>query len=531
MVVVSCPNWPVIVAGFRPGEPVAVVRANRVVACSPAAAAEGVTIGMRRRPAQARCPALRVVAHDPAGDARAFEPVARAVGELSPRLEISEPGALAFAARGPSRYFGGDAAMAERVGSVVVERVGAVVAAMLPIGVGVADGRFAAAVAARQAARSADVATPGTLVVAPGASAAFLAPRPIALLHEQAGLPTELVDVALRLGLSTLGALAALPAADVLARFGDVGALAHRIAGGGDERPPHGVAPPPEWSLQREFDEPAQQLDRVVFVAKQMATELVDLLAADGKVCVRLVVRAETEHGERCERVWHRPAGLTAAAIVERVRWQLDGWLGVGDGARDVPTGGVALLRFVPDELHADDGAQLGFWGGRTQADEWAARAIARVSALAGDHNVVVAVCKGGRLPHDAYSWAPASSSDLADPAGRLTPTVAPWPGQIPAPSPAIVYPDPLPADVRDAAGAPVRVSGRGVVSAAPASMAVGDRRPRAVTTWAGPWPMDEGWWRTDHRRLARFQLLTADDQAYLVAVERSGWWVIGRYA
>ncbi len=530
MGVVWCPQWPVMVAGFRPGEPVAVAHDNRIVACSPAASHEGVVIGMRRRAAQARCPALRLAPHDPAADARAFEAVARAVGELTPRLEITEPGVLAFAARGPSRYFGGDAAMAERVAAAVLEGLAAF-SEIIPIGVGVADGRFAAAVAARRASRVTPPERAGTRVVPPGSSAAFLAPRPVALLHEVGGLPAEFVDIVMRLGLPTLGALASLPAADVLARFGDQGAFAHRIAGGGDDRPPRSAVPPPEWSLQHAFDEPVQHLDIVAFVAKQMAAQLTEALAAEGKVCVRLVVRAETEHGERSERVWHRPTGLTAAAVVERVRWQLDGWVSAVDARDDAPTGGVVLLRFVADEVRADQGAQLGFWGGRTHADEWAARAVARVSALAGDRNVLVPARRGGRLPQDAYAWTPAAISDLAEPADRLAPAPGPWPGQVPAPSPSIVYPDPLPADVRDADGARVRVSGRGIVSAAPASVAVGERAPRRVVAWAGPWPMDEKWWRPDHRRMARFQLLTADDQAYLVAAERQGWWVIGRYA
>ncbi len=37
MLVVWCPDWPVVAAGAPPAGQVAVVHANRVVACSPAA--------------------------------------------------------------------------------------------------------------------------------------------------------------------------------------------------------------------------------------------------------------------------------------------------------------------------------------------------------------------------------------------------------------------------------------------------------------------------------------------------------------
>ena len=45
--VLWCPHWSVAVAGARPDEPVAVVHANRVVAHSVAAAADGVVLGQR----------------------------------------------------------------------------------------------------------------------------------------------------------------------------------------------------------------------------------------------------------------------------------------------------------------------------------------------------------------------------------------------------------------------------------------------------------------------------------------------------
>src|SRR5690606_40603262 len=88
--VVWCPDWPVTAAGIVDGvpvhHPVAVLRANRVVSCSPAARAEGVTVGLRKREAQSRCPHLIVVDHDPAREARAFEPV---VDRKSTRLNSS----------------------------------------------------------------------------------------------------------------------------------------------------------------------------------------------------------------------------------------------------------------------------------------------------------------------------------------------------------------------------------------------------------------------------------------------------------
>lgn len=536
MVTVWFPDWSATAAGFEADVPAAVMAANRVVARTAAAAAEGVVVGQRRRQVQARCPHIRLVAHDPDRDAREFEPVVRAVAEVSPRLDLVEPGWIALAARGPSRYFGGDVALAERLAAI-----GADVGAGAAAGVGVADGRFASSVAARLAKRHG-----APVVVEPGGSAAFCAPLPIGWLHTSGESEPDLVELFGRLGLRRLGDLAALPATDVFGRFGPPGMHAHRLASGADLRPSSTADPAPERRLDRVLDDPVAQSSAVVFVAKQLADELADGLAADGRVCTRLVVVLESEHGERSERSWYRSAGLTASAMVERVRWQLDAWIGLPTGSADELTGGISLIRLTPDEVRADDGDQLGLWGGQSEADRRAARAIARLTTLTSQDAVTVPVWHGGRLPADRYRWVSASMVDLdhraraVSNAGTGSGPAGPWPGSLPSPSPASVYAEPVPAEVLDGGGGTVVVNGRGEVSASPAELRVstGDvatgwqrGRPRPIVAWAGPWPVEERWWEPDgQRRLARFQVVTDDGGAYLVVAEHRRWWISACY-
>ena len=440
------------------------------------------------------------------------------MSRFAPRLEVVEPGWLCLAARGPSRYFGGDERLAEQLSpSTTLGHE------LVDPHVGIADGRFTSAVAARLAARH-------PVVVAPDGSADFLAPRPVAWLSEVGEIDAELVGLFARLGLARLGDLAALPAGDVLARFGPPGRHAHRLASGSDDRPADAADPPTERRVEHSFDDPVVALDTLVFVGKHLADGLVAGLAAEGRVCTRLVVTAETEHGERCERAWYRAAGMSAPAMVERVRWQLDGWASQPGGL----SGGVVLLRLAPDEVRGDDGDQLGLWGGRSAADERAARAVTRLTGLVGDRAVLVPAWQGGRLPGDRYRWVPAATTDLTDPddtAERLRPRLdaGPWPGALPAPAPAVVLPEARPAELTDAEGRPVRVSGRGELSAIPATLAIDGRDPRPVTAWAGPWPLDERWWES-HRRLARLQVVTADGAAHLVLAEHRRWWVAAAY-
>ena len=517
LVTVWCPEWPTVAAGVSPDQPAAVFRANRVIARTHGAAEAGVQSGSRRRAAQGACPQLLILDHDPDRDARRFEPVVRAVAEMAPKLEVVEPGWLCLAARGPSRYFGGDQAMAERLVGLVGEVAGA------SAGVGVADGRSASAIAARRAARHPS----GVLVVPQGGSIAFVDPLPVAWLRELGEITPELVDLFARLGLRRLGELAALDAGDVLARFGVEGLHAHRLSGGSDTRPSAATDPPPEWWVEHPFLEAVEQLETVVFVAKRLADQLVADLAGEGRVCVRLVVIIETEFGERSERAWYRDQGLSAAAMVERVRWQLEGWAAQPDGL----SGGVALIRLVPDEIRSDNGVQGGLWGGRSQADHDAARAIVRLSGLAGEQAVKVPAWAGGRLPVERYRWVPASSVDLEHAADRLDHDDGPWPGALPAPAPTVVLEQPVPAMLLDETGEQVRVSGRGEVSGMPAMIVIGSERHR-VTAWAGPWPIEQRWWSSDRsRRLARFQIVTEHGVAHLIGVEQQRWSILATYS
>jgi protein ImuB len=540
------PDWPVAAAGIPADAPGAVMSANRVVARTAAAATEGVVVGQRRRQTQRRCPHITLIDHDADRDAREFEPMVRAVAEISPRLDVVEPGWITLRALGPSRYFGGDATLADRLADCLVGAGGAGITSVAP-GVGIADGRFASSIAARLAVRRGH-----PVIVEAGESAAFCAELPIGWLQTLGESDPELIELFARLGLRRLGDLAALSAVDVLGRFGHAGVHAHRLASGADTRPSSTTDPAPERRLDHVLDDPAAQSSAVVFVAKQLADELAGSLGADGRVCTRLVVLLESEHGERSERSWYRSAGLTASAMVERVRWQLDAWVGLPLGSDQELTGGIALVRLTPDEVRADDGSQLGLWGGQTDADRRAARAIARLSTLTSQDAVTVPVWRGGRLPADRYEWVPATMVDLDHRAGSSAVSSAgsrsgtgigpmgPWPGALPSPSPATVFADPHPVEVLDEHGEALQVTGRGMVSARPAMLrlltgddASGWRRGRSrpIIAWAGPWPIEERWWEPErHRRLARFQVVTDDHDGYLVVAEHQRWWISARY-
>lgn len=521
--VVWCPDWPVIAAELTEGipatGPVAVLRANRVVACSPAAREEGVRRGLRRREAQSRCPRLAIVEHDPGRDARAFEPVVAAVEEVVARVAVVRPGTCAFAARGPARFFGGEEPAAEHV----VEHIAQSCA--VESQVGIAEGVFAAALAART----------GRIVPA-GQTAEFLAEQPV----ETLGRPA-LTSLLRRLGMRTLGDFAALPAGDVLARFGFDGMLAHLLASGRDHRPLAVRQPPADLTVSETYDEPLDRVDVAAFAARALAERLHRRLTEHGLACTRLGIDAVTAHGQELYRSWRHDGLLTATAIADRTRWQLDGWLtgsnrrvdrpgAAGPAAPPRPTAGIVRLRLIPEGVLAHAGLQPGLWGETGPERDRAHRALSRVQGILGPESVVTAVLGGGRSPADQVRLVPWGDERVpARPA-------APWPGRLPPPAPALVPATPLTAAVQDATGAPVTVSARLTLSAPPARIAIGTAAPVDIAGWSGPWPVDERWWTLalptpgEARRAARFQVCLVDGRALLLSLSGGRWSVEAIY-
>jgi protein ImuB len=473
--------------------------------------------------------------------ARAFEQVVAAVEELCPRVEVLHPGACAIGARGPARYFGGEEVLARKI-------IDAVACCGFACQVGVADGMFAAQLAAR--APWADISN-AALIVAPGETPAFLASQPVGSLEDP-----ELADLLPRLGIRTLGEFATLPAIEAGNRFGAQGAVAHRLARGLDPRPLVPRPPSADLSVSVEFDPPAELSEPVVFAAKALAEQMHAGLAARGLACVRVQAQVTCADGQEIVRLWRHDGLLSALAVAERVRWQLAGWQpargdaderasdkgawdkggaderganerGADERAADEggAVGGITLLRLVPDQLVRATGRQLGLWGDAVVSDR-VARAALRVQAMLGHGSVVRPLLAGGRDPAEQVT--PVPFGDAADPA---LPSGRPWPGRLPAPAPATVYPVPLPARVIDASGATVTVTGRALVSAPPARLSADGGPLLAVTSWAGPWPVTERWWRPEGaRRRARFQLVADDGSAWLAAVQDGQWLIEASY-
>jgi protein ImuB len=511
-------DWPAVAAGaaagLTPTAPVAVTLANRVIACSASARSMGVRRGLRRRESQARCPDLHVVAADPARDARHFEDVTAAVDELVPRAEVLRPGLLVLPVRGAARYFGSEQAAAERL-------VDAVAAAGAECQVGVAD-QLPTAVFAARAGR----------IVESGKDALFLSPLSIRQLAAEPSLAApereDLTDLLWRMGIRHVGQFAALSRSDVASRFGADAVAAHRFARGEPARGPSGREPEQELDAVMDCDPPIDRVDAAAFAGRSLAGTLHRSLQATGVGCTRLAIHAVTANGEELERVWRCAEPLTEDATADRVRWQLDGWLNRRN-RDDRPTASVTLIRLRPVELVSAEALQLPLWGGVGEEDRLRARrALIRVQGLLGPAAVQVPLLSGGRGPAERITFTALGDEQVprADPA-------APWPGQLPEPSPTVLLDDPV--ELFDAGGNPVRVTGRGLFSADPSRLVAAGSHDSRLAWWAGPWPVDERWWDPEgakSARTARAQVLVDGDpgRALLLCYRQRRWYIEGSY-
>jgi len=338
---------------------------------SHAAEAFGIHPGMRLGEALARCPRLALVPPDPVGVADDWERVVVRLEAIGAAVESDRPGLACFDARGLRRLHGG-----------TLDGVVAAVRDALrrPARIGAGPSRFCAvAAAARARARRAAIVS----------GAGDLAAEPVSLLRFRdavAALPEALE----RLGVRTLGELAALPRGAVADRFGRPGLLAHDLARGRDTPlRPRRAGEVLEERLELEESSSGAQLERALAL-------LIDRLLArrerDGRT-LRAVVLSATlvEGGTWRERVVFREP-LSDPARMRLV---------LGQRLAQLPAPAEALRLAVERFGSGHPGERALFDDGTAQRHARLREAIRQVRAVAGPEGAlrVLAVDPDSRVP------------------------------------------------------------------------------------------------------------------------------------
>lgn len=481
------PDWPVQAARLESGdelaEPIAIAAQHRIKVCSHAARQVGIRRGMRVRNAQAVAPELTVIEDNPDRDGRMFASLAASFDEVAASVEVVRPGLVVVDVDAAGRFHGAEDKALEMLIDAASRRG-------IDTQAGAADEIATALIAAR-----------ASQVVPPGGSAEFLAAQPLGVLMAEESLAADMDTVKAlgQLGISTLGELAKLPPNAVTTRFGTKGMRIHRIASAAPDRRVAPELPVEDLAVAITPEDPIERVDAAAFAARALAASLHERLKDTGRNCLRLKVIAELHDGARVERVWRTREPLTEAATADRVRWQLDGWLTNG-GSGAITSLILEPLEFAPPEPVGE------LWSDGASTDT-ARRVVERVQSQLGIDAVLQPRLVGGRGVAERVAMVP--FGEEPEDVDRQS-----WPGAIPQPLPArlgggIDHPASR-IMLIDASGAPVIVTAEALLSAEPYGLAWGEKR-YLVTGWAGPWPVDAGWWaQTDlpAGRVARMQVV-----------------------
>lgn len=188
-----------------------------VADCTPEANRQGVRPGMLLREVTALCPEAIFIEPNPVREATIFDEILRSLETFSPSIEAGPPGCCYVDLQGLQRHD-----TSPEAGAVRLLRL---LPPVLRPRAGIAPGKFTALCAARKA-------HPGnTLLIAEAMVNHFLADLPIAWLP----IDPKRIDQMERLGLRTLGEVAALPMTAMQARFGKDGRRAWELANGRDD--------------------------------------------------------------------------------------------------------------------------------------------------------------------------------------------------------------------------------------------------------------------------------------------------------
>lgn len=463
---------------------------------------------------------------------RLFESFIQRVNDICAVVEVEKTGIMMMSAHGPSRYFGGDQIVAEKLFDVC-SAMGDIV------GVGIADSRFSALAAAHISAshRSA-------LVVFSAETERFISALSTRALIDIGNVDDETVDLLLRLGLRKCGDVLGLGEVALIDRFGVSGRQIFQLVSGGDV---HSFAvdnSPSDFSRVCESDTPLTSVRDVASWASQMINDVIEAVSSRGQQCIRVYIHCETEHGESITRIWRESHGFTARAMMQRLSYQLESWydkehIGHPDEP-ETPTSGVVRVFIAPLECRDVMATQAVLWGGHEENTERAARAVSQVLSLSEQVHVSVLRWEGGRDIATVYSRVPVSTVDItsfresARRAGSLSQQAKTWSGVLPRPWPAWLAPTAGDISLLDDNGCHIGVTGRHELTATPTHLQIG-KDNYEVMGIGGPWPVEERWWDPRRaRRNVRVQLLVrhrhGETRLFLVMLENNEWKLVARY-
>ncbi len=382
------------------GEAVAVCEGNgstaRVVAASKLARKSGVKVGMTLAQARAILPSLIARGRDPSCERSASEALMEVAWGLSPQVESAADDLVFADVTGMERLYPGASGERDMGQAVVV----AAESLDLLIRFGIAANKLAARIAAHQ---------PDSPTVVPaGEEERFLAHLPLRELD----LDQRLAATLFRWGITTVGELARLPGDRVASRLGKAGSDAHRAARGLDPRPMVPHQPPTTFSEGLDLEWPAVTVEPLLYAVGQSLERIRQRLERQDLACALLELELGLEPDGSDRRTIRLPAPTREVdALLALVKLEVE--------ARP-PRAPVAAFVCVVHPNRPRRG-QLTLFGAPEIHPDRLAATLARLSARLGPERVGSPRTVDGHLPErfDNAAFDPPPAPKLRRSSGR----------------------------------------------------------------------------------------------------------------
>ena len=331
---------------------------DHVVAVSEEALPFGVTPGMALRQAEHLCPQATFLPPDPESAAHLRELISSALYDLAPTVEVRVEGVAWLDVNGV--VSAGESIREAR------RRLRTAIGREPRLGIG--PGPFSARLAAARA-------RPGRLLQVDKAKT-FLAP----LSSHELPLDAEQLERLDLLGLRTLGAVAAIGPRELESQLGRDGRHAVLLACGLEPDQLTPWRPPLFTSAHRQFEEPVENREAMLFVARALCSDLAEELGlrGAGAKLVRVRLQLESAQHEQRETVVRHPLS-SAAELFGLIGSWIKEWQ---------PRAPITELWIELPVLEGAGRRQLRLWAGGDGTSEEVIAALERLQERWGDQVV-----------------------------------------------------------------------------------------------------------------------------------------------
>ncbi len=362
-------------------KPIAFVQAvqgqQKIVVASTSAMTAGVRPGMTLAAADALVGTLRHFPYRPEVERAALMSLAEPLLAIAPSFQLCPPEGLWLDASAAA-LCQGEEGLCRRALEICAGRGYRARAA-------VASEAFTVRALARHTRKMAQV-------VLPREGARSLASLPLSALEDVDG---SAVGIFRSLGLSTLGEVASLPAAALLARLGVAGLLLHRLCRGEDDASYVPTSLPEVLEESIELDWPAESLEPLLFALKTTVDRLCARLAGRKRAALRLSLTLQLDRGDGVQ------VRLDLARATARAKLLLDlAKHRIADLTLSSP---IVSLRLRVEQSGEDPGTQLGL-GDEPEGDAPLEVVLSRLNSVLGEDALFAAEIQSVHRPEAAYT-------------------------------------------------------------------------------------------------------------------------------